>query len=112
MAALPFSGRDLFDQVTFARLARHDRRLIAFPAFEHSVERRHHIGAARLGGLMASLAVRLEDRANLLVVANLERRRHLGIAGFVLLRLIGGSTKGGHHRQGQQGPDPSDSASL
>ena len=57
--------------------------LAALAPLEHAVERRHHVAAARLGRLVAALALRLEDRPDLLVVA--DRR----VCAFVrrLLRL-------------------------
>src|SRR5262249_17870674 len=82
---------DLVDEVALDGLTRHDRRLAALPAFEHPVERRHHIGAPRLGRLVATLAVRLEDRANLLIVAHLRAgagRRAGGSLGLLLLLLF------------------------
>ena len=48
--------------------------IVALAPLEHPVEGRHHVAAARLGRLVAALALGLEDRANLLIVADLRPR--------------------------------------
>ena len=75
---------DLVDEEALLRLARHDRRHVALAALEHPVEGRHHVAAPGLGRLVAALALGLEDRANLLVVADLRSRGGHGRDGRIL----------------------------
>ena len=49
--------------------------LVRLAPLEQPVERRHHVAAAGLGRLVAALAVGLEDRPDLLVVADLRHRQ-------------------------------------
>ncbi len=61
---------DQLQQVTVIRLPRHDGHLFAFATCDQPGEVGHDIGTIRFGRLMAPLAVRLKDRADLLVVAD------------------------------------------
>ncbi len=84
-------GSDQLDKTALGRLARHDGRLTRLASFEHPVEARHHVGPTRLRRLMTTLAVGLQDRADLLVIADL-RRRGRRRSGFcpVLSNVFGG----------------------
>ncbi len=105
-------GGDLVDEVAFIRLAGHDRWHVALATLEHPIEGRHHIGTASLGRLMATLALGLEDRADLPVVTDLRPRgRHRRTGRFLDLRLgllflIRGAGRDRPHQQDHQGPDP------
>ena len=82
--------------------------IVALAPLEHPVERRHHVAAPRLGRLVAALALSLEDRADLLVVADFDRGTRPGL---VLLGLVRRDKHRGSDQQGQQRPQASDTDS-
>jgi hypothetical protein len=72
-ADLTVLWRDHFENGTLFGIAGNDRRAFAVSASEEAFEIGHHVAALILGGLMAALAVSLEDRADLAVVADVGR---------------------------------------
>ncbi len=96
-------GRDLLDEMAFRRFARNNRPVIALAPLDQVVERRHHVAAAGLRGLMAALTAGLEYRANLLVVTDLEPGTR---AGLVLFRLVGRKKRRRSDQQGHENRHP------
>jgi len=65
------------------RMLGHNRRPFALAAGQESFEISHHVPALSLGGLMAPLAISLQDRPHVAVVADLGAlRRRIGRARF------------------------------
>ena len=79
-------GRDLIDQVALFGFPGNDGDRLRLAAAEHSLEGRHHIAAARLRRLVATLAAGLKDRADLLVITHRRGRCRLPF-GVVATRL-------------------------
>jgi len=97
---------DLVDQERLRRILGHDRLLFVLGAFfaprEELGEIGHDIAALGLGRLMAALALRLEDGADLFVVAD----RSVGVLHFHFLwrhRAKGGNRQGGEEQKGRGG---------
>ena len=115
ISALPSCGVIWSIRKLSSGLPGDDGRVAALAPLEHAVERRHHVAAAGLGRLVAALALGLEDRPDLLVIADLRPGRGgRGGLGRVLtpgllpaLRLlIRGARRERHRDQDHQGPCP------
>ncbi len=67
----PLSSGTMFAiKIRLVRLMRHDRRAF-LPALQQLLERSHHVVALGLGGLVATMAIRLENGADFFVEADL-----------------------------------------
>src|SRR5436309_2107343 len=62
--------RDLCDDLAGFGLARHDARIATVAFAEQGRVTRHDKASLRLGGLMAALAILLEDSADIPIVAH------------------------------------------
>ena len=71
-----YGGRAVVD--VLVDLAGHDRGRFAFATFHQAIHAGHHVSAQRLGRLMAALAVRLKQRADVAEVADLGAGRFGG----------------------------------
>src|SRR5207248_3154284 len=94
---LAIDGRDLVDEEGFIGLAGDNRGRLRLAAGEQAIELSHHVSAAGLGGLMATLALRLEDGAYLLVVADL-----VGALGSVITCLSLCERRGERDAEGRE----------
>ena len=74
-------GCDELDEVRLLRRLRDDGGFLAVARAEQQLEIRHHVAAAGLRGLVATLAVGLEDRAHVLVITDLLRGRGFLVSG-------------------------------
>ena len=61
---------NLIKQIALVGLAGDDCCIAGFTTGDQLIERRHHVIAQRLGRLMTALAIGLEERSDLLVVAD------------------------------------------
>src|SRR5262249_21147039 len=69
--ALAVLGNDLRDKIALVGPAGNDTGTVALSLLEQVGMAGHDVAALGLGGLMAALAVLLEDRADVLVIADL-----------------------------------------
>ena len=69
---------DLLKQRPLSDVTRDDRNAVLFSTFHHLLEAGHHVTALGLGRLMASLAVGLKNRPNVVIETDRPARRAVG----------------------------------
>ena len=99
---------DHFEQVAFLRSRRNDRPIAAFTAFEHELERSHHVATASLGWLVAALTLGLKNRTDLFVVADFLflARACIGLSGFASSARLEPLLTTAESNESRHGPRP------